>query len=457
MKPVSKFHLFYSLQYIRYAIILSVIPLVQALLQFDLDALFTAFWQDGLIFLGVICFSLLQWSASGYWYSGERILIQEGLLVCRQLSISKPMVAAIELRQPIHAKLFSACQVKIYYKYRSRPVSLWLYYSDARTMAQHLLPLNRQDAIFKAVGAERLSFAVLSANIITTSILAAVSAKRTTELFGQDLNQFALSNIKKMERIIAQVLPVGLAWITAFIFVLASIALLFSFLSTAGFMVGRNNGVIVAKGGWLIKTERRILSTALTSCDIRITPMGRILRRSVVFLHAGGFSGKDLPIMVCKKGHESQLQKLIPEFHISPFTVADFQNRSFLQFIWLPGSLFLFLLSLTSVSAWLIPKITPLLALPCFLCVIWLFVDIEGFFTETVKTAPNRSLELCYTKFFTRHRIFVLTNQVAFQFSYNPLLDVRNRCNFILRLPCKTKFYIRCIPKDLAKNLALIL
>ena len=79
-------------------------------------------------------------------------------------------------------------------------------------------------------------------------------------------------------------------------------------------MFARNNGVIVAKGGLLTKTERRILAKAVTSCDIRTTPMGRLLRRSSVYLHAGGFSGKDLPLMVYRKGKEAQLQKLMPEF-----------------------------------------------------------------------------------------------------------------------------------------------
>ena len=456
MKVVSRFHFFYSLQYIRYAFLLSVVPLIRALLEFDLAALWVALVQDGFIFIAVMCFSLLQWAASGYWYSGKRILIQEGLLFRRQLAISRPMVAALELRQPLYCRLFGACQVKIYYKYRKKPVFIWLWYREATTMAQQLLPLKRQETVFRAVGAERLSFSVLSANLVTTGVLVVVSAKRTTELFGEELNKLALSNLERVEKLIEQVLPVGLAWFAALIFVLASVAFFISFLHTAGFFVCRNNGVIVAKGGLLTKTERRILAKAVTSCDIRTTPMGRLLRHSSVYLHAGGFSGKDLPLMVYRKGKEAQLQKLMPEFHITPLQKASFRGRSLLQFIWLSGSVLLLLLSMTAVSAWLIPELSSLLSIPCMLVFISLLVSLEGFFVEDVRRGENRTLELCYTQFLTRHRVYVFTRQMAFQFSHNPLLDVRKRCNFHLRVPCGLRFRVRCVPIELKHSLSLI-
>ncbi len=457
MKRYHRFHYLYSIQYIRYAFILSVLPLIHALILFDLPSLARALKQDGIIFIVVMLFSVVQWLAAGYWYSGGRITVQHGVFLNRQTVISRPMIAAIELRQPLYCRLLGACITTIYYKHRPKPVTLCLFYEDAAQLADELLPLKRESAIFRAVGAERISFSLLSANLITTGILIVVSAKKTAKSLGNDFNQFAFSNLERMEKFVEQLLPVGLAWLISLIFVLASIALLFSFLHSAGFVVCRNGGVIVAKGGLITKTERRILASAVTACDVRTTPVARLLHRSAVYLHAGGFSGKDMPIMVYRRGNEEQLQKLMPEFYVSRSVLGPVRGRSFLQFIWLPGSMFLFFISLSAVSAWLMPQIAPLFWLPCFLLFIALLVSIEGFFTESVRRGFNRTLELCYSRFLTRHRVCIFTSQTEFCFFQHPLLAYRQRCNLILRLPCGLRFRIRSIPEYESKTLPLII
>ena len=457
MKPYHRFHYIYSFQYIRYAFLLSVLPLIRALLIFDLPSLITALKQDGIIFIVVMLFSIVQWLAAGYRYSGGRITIQQGVLLSRQTVISRPMIAAIELRQPLYCRLLGACVTTIYYKHRPKPVTLCLFYQDALQLADEILPLKRESAIFRAVGAERLRFTVLSANLITTSILTIVSAKKTASSLGDELNQFAFSNLERMEKFIEQIFPVGLAWVTCLIFVLASIALLFSFLYTAGFVVCRNGGVIVAKGGLITKTERRILASAVTACDVRTTPIARLLRCSTVYLHAGGFSGSDMPVMVYRRGNEEQLQKLMPEFYVSHSVLGPVRGRSLIQFIWLSGSAFLFFISLTAVSAWLMPDIAPLLGLPSFLLFISLLVSLEAFFTESVRRSSNRTLELSYSRFLTRHRVCIFTSQTGFSFSQHPLLTYRQRCNLTLRLPCGLRFRVRSIPDYQANTLPLIL
>ena len=82
-----RFHFIYILKYTRYAVILSVIPLLRALLRFDLASLFAALRQDGLIFVGTALFALAQWTASG-------IRVQNGQLQLRRGAVFRLRVRA---------------------------------------------------------------------------------------------------------------------------------------------------------------------------------------------------------------------------------------------------------------------------------------------------------------------------------------------------------------------------
>lgn len=456
MKPISRFHFLYSFQYIRYAFFLSVLPLVRALLVFDLPSLFTALKQDGIIFIVVAIFSFAQWKAAGYRCGKERIFVEQGVLFHRQLIISRRAVAAIELKQPLYARIFGACLLTIYFKQQKKQVSYWLFRKDAATLAHLLLPINRHDNIFRPVGSERLSFSLLSANLITTGVLLAASARKTTELLGDDFNRFAFSNLERLEQLLEALFPVSAAWIATFIFVLVSIAVGYSFLHTAGFEVCRNGGVIVARGGLITKTERRILASAVTACDVRTTPFSRILRRSPVYLHAGGFSGNDMPLMVYRKGCEQQLERLMPEFRLAPLTLAPVRGRSLMQFLWMPGTFFLLFASLAGVAAWLMPDAAPFFSLPAFLCLLSTLISVEGFFLETVHQTNNRTLQLCFTRFLTRHRVCVFGAQAGYRFTQNPLLYYNRRCNFRLRLPCGLQFRVRGMPDNIIDQLPMV-
>ncbi|MFR8331632.1 MAG: PH domain-containing protein [Oscillospiraceae bacterium] len=111
MRPFSHFHFSYSFKYIRLAMILSVVPLVQALLALDIPGLTSILGQELIILAAIFTFALLQWRAAGYHWGRGRITVQQGLLVRRQQVISRPMVAAVQLRRPLHYRILGASQV----------------------------------------------------------------------------------------------------------------------------------------------------------------------------------------------------------------------------------------------------------------------------------------------------------------------------------------------------------
>lgn len=456
MKPFTRFHFCYSFQYIRYALILSVVPLVQAALDFDLESLFRALRQDALIFAAIAVFATAVWLACGYRCAPGRITVREGLVVRRELVLTRPMLAAVELRRPLYCRLLGATQVAFYFKYRTEHYTLSLRAADAAALADELMPVARKGEVFRPVGSERLGFAVVSANVITTGVLTVMSAKRTAEVLGEGFNQLAFTNLEKVEKLIERVLPVGVAWVAALAFVVISLAVLSSFLHTAGFEVCRHGGIIVARGGLVTKTERRILARAVTACDMRVTPIGRLLRRYPVYLQAGGFAGEALPLMVYKKGDEALLQRLMPEFHIAHHHLASLRGRSLAQFLWRPGTFFLLLFALTGVSAWAMPDLAPILSIPLALSFLCLLSSLEGFFTEDIRRGPGRTLEVSYNRFFTRHRVSVFTPHAAFRVRQHPLLARRQRCDVHVYLPGKRRMRARGVPDWQAHSLPLI-
>ena len=82
---------------------------------------------------------------------------------------------------------------------------------------------------------------------------------------------------------------------------------------------------------------------------------------------------------------------------------------------------------------------------------------LEGFFTENVRRGPGRTLELSYSRFLTRHRVCVFSQNAAFVFTQHPLLAHRQRCNLRVRLPARGSFRVRGLPDYLARELPLII
>ncbi|MFQ8832410.1 MAG: hypothetical protein ACLR7U_05735 [Ruthenibacterium lactatiformans] len=126
-------------------------------------------------------------------------------------------------------------------------------------MADVLLPVRSDTSVFEPTGFERLSFVMLSANIITSSAFALWGVKQLDEVLGQNFQQIALDTFHEAELFAARYLPTGLAFLVTLGFAVTGFTFLYALLHTAGFKVCRNGGVIISKGGFVTLIERRIL------------------------------------------------------------------------------------------------------------------------------------------------------------------------------------------------------
>lgn len=320
--------------------------------------------------------------------------------------------------------------------------------------------MNSEAVLFAPTRAERVRLTMLSANIAATAALVLVSLRQTRRILGagleQKLNDLALGQLAQVEKLLELVLPAGVAWLVTLVFALWGVALFASLLSTSGFKVCRSGGVILAKGGHVNHSERRIAVPAISACDVRLSPAGRLLGRRAVYLSAGSYRGGDIPVLVYKRGAEALVQALVPQFAPPPYSPEVLAGRSLPLFLWKGGAAFAFFGALMGVSLWKMPRLTPLLALPLLLCLGLLLAGLEAWVTEGVWQTPGGTLAVQYTRGYTRHTVYLLTSDLSLTCRQTPFSESVGRCDLIARLPCRTRVKARAVKYARAVRLKLV-
>lgn len=320
--------------------------------------------------------------------------------------------------------------------------------------------MNSEAVLFAPTRAERVRLTMLSANIAATAALVLVSLRQTRRILGagleQKLNDLALGQLAQVEKLLELVLPAGVAWLVTLVFALWGVALFASLLSTSGFKVCRSGGVILAKGGHVNHSERRIAVPAISACDVRLSPAGRLLGRRAVYLSAGSYRGGDIPVLVYKPGAEALVQALVPQFAPPPYSPEVLAGRSLPLFLWKGGAAFAFFGALMGVSLWKMPRITPLLALPLLLCLGLLLAGLEAWVTEGVWQTPGGTLAVQYTRGYTRHTVYLLTADFSLTCRQTPFSESVGRCDLIARLPCRARVKARAVKYARAVRLKLV-
>lgn len=448
-------HLLDSLRFFRYGLVLCLVPMIQALFHFDLEGLWLALQQDAVILAVCLVPSLVLWAAARISVTPQAVVFRQGVGFCLQQSFARASIAAVAIEQPLYCRFLGAARVRLYFRDYTVPRKLTVYLTkrDAFLLSETLMPVRRHSGLFTPAGFERLALAMLSANAVTTSIFLWMGVQRLNEYFEQDLEQLALEHFNRLEVLLEQLLPAGAAFLAALVFCLASITFCYSFFHTFGFSCGRSGGVIISRGGFFTKIERRIRACDVTACHVRVTPVARLLRRRPVYLTAGWFSGGDMPLIVYKAGQEHLVQALLPDFVFPSKPLGDTAGKSLNQFFWQPAVALGLCLGLCGVAMTVMPGLVGILVLLALLCTGCLLVSLEGFGREGIADNPNRTLALVYTRFFTRHEVCVFTPDRSFAVRQNPFSVRLGRSNVFVRLPARHAFRVRGVRKTRADAL----
>ena len=455
----KRFHIFYAVRYLKYGFLLCLIPMIQALLAFDLPSLFTALRQDAFILLLCSVVALWLWWNTNFIYQDRSLFVQQGVIFERKYVFQAACVAAIEIHRPLHCRLFGASKLTLYFKDFFAPQTFLLYLpkKTAAEIAEQLMPVKQNNSVFAPTGFERLAFVMLSANVLTSGVFIWMSAKQLTEIFGEQVQVMAVENFSRIELWLEQFLPAGMAVLTALLFVVISITFLYSLLHTAGFTVCRNGGIIINKGGLITKIERRISVQAVSACNVRITPVARLLRRYPLYLSAGSFKGGDIPLMVYRKNMPQAPEILLQNFTQPDAPLCVPARKSVWQYLWLSLTCLSLSLGLCGVAVAVMPGILPILAVPVLLSGAGMLQAYEGFLKEGICKNKNRTLSITFTRFFTRHEVCVFTPNVAYTTYQHPLSLNAGRADFTVSLPCRLRYKARGIVQYVAHKVPFTL
>lgn len=302
MTGLRRFHPAYSVQLMRRWLAVCLLPLLNALRAFDLAAFRAALWQEGALLLALAAAAVLLWLPAGWKLEQGSLVICRGLAARRTLRLRPEEIASLEIRENPVSRLFGAAQMTLYPR-RSGPkpksLSLWLPRRAAHELAETLIPLREERPLYVPTRAGRLYLVLLTANGLVTGLLAFVSVQRSDQLAAAELKRMwaaAMQGLIGVERLAQRVLPVGLSWLLTLMGAVWFVGIAGGFLRSARYRVYRGRAVILARGGLLTLRERRVRPGCVTSAEVRITPLARLLGRCLVYLRAGADSGDDTPL-----------------------------------------------------------------------------------------------------------------------------------------------------------------
>ena len=220
------FHIVYILKIIRYGLILCLVPMIQALLNFDLESLYRALRQDAVILIAMAALGAVLWRRVGFALTDKALVLDMGILVRRRASFARRDIAVLEQDRPLWLRLAGGSRVTVYMargRGRNR-ATFYLPRRQAAALAETLLPVNSEAVLFAPTRAERVRLTMLSANIAATAALVLVSLRQTRRILGagleQKLNDLALGQLAQVEKLLELVLPAGVAWLVTLVFAL---------------------------------------------------------------------------------------------------------------------------------------------------------------------------------------------------------------------------------------------
>ena len=242
------FHPFAVLHVLRKTILLYLIPLVQVLFERNWQALWTALVQDAVLFTVLALVSAAALHASRWRVDAQGTLtIRWRLGVRLDRSLRAGQLAALTIERPLLYRLADASKVVLYPAGQKRTLTLMLTRKDAQWLADRMMPV--EDAVAHTPhGGEKLAFAVLGANSLSTMALL-VLALRQSEPYAPDAQTAAFAHLNRLAAWAARWLPMGTAWLLVLGGVLFCASLARSAAQAAHYTVWRTDTQLGSRGG----------------------------------------------------------------------------------------------------------------------------------------------------------------------------------------------------------------
>ena len=438
------YHPLAALRFLRKAVVVCLLPLANALLEFSLNALLTALRQDAALLLFLCGASSILLEASSWALDETGVLrLRWAFLSKRERIIRGEALAALTIERPFFFRLLGASRVVLYPvgQPAKRAITLYLHKEDAQELADRLMPV-RDPVCHRPAGGERAALVVLGANGLSTLALTYL-AIRQSRPFPLTAEAVALSRLNLLVRFAAHWLPAGAAWMLVLAGALFGISLARSFVQTVHYTVWHTADQLGSRGGWLSRFEFRVRSSEISYADVRVSPIARLMKRWPVFVVAGSCR-PELPLFVYRSGQEALFRELLPEFRMPPDLLARTEQRSLIFFA--PAGIpFALCLLLTLVSATVLPQLTVTLLIPTFFFGALLAGAAAGYRREGLWLREGR-MTLRRQQGLYLHCICVFHPDVCLTAAQSPWAASVGRTNLTLTFPGWVKLKVRSVP-----------
>ena len=175
------YHPLAALRFLRKAVVVCLLPLANALLEFSLNALLTALRQDAALLLFLCGASSILLEASSWALDEAGVLrLRWAFISKRERIIRGEALAALTIERPLFFRLLGASRVVLYPvgQPAKRAVTLYLHKEDAQELADRLMPV-RDPVCHRPAGGERAALVVLGANGLSTLALTYLAVRQS--------------------------------------------------------------------------------------------------------------------------------------------------------------------------------------------------------------------------------------------------------------------------------------
>lgn len=319
------FHPFAVLHFLRKTILLYLLPLLQVLFARNWAALRTALVQGAALLTVLAAVSAAVLHAGRWRVDAQgtlRVRWRLGVRLDRCLKASQ--LAALTIERPLLYRLAGASRVVLYPAGQKRTLTLLLSAQNAQFLADRMMP--RRDAVAHTPrGGEKLAFAVLGANGLSTLALLALAIKQSRP-YAPDAQTAAFAHLNRIAAWAARWLPMGTAWLLVLGGVLFCASLVRSAAHAAHYTVWRTESHLGSRGGFVHRYEMRLALEHLSYADLRRSPATWALGCCPVFVTAGSCQ-PEIPFLVWREDGPF-LQELLPGFVLPPKAPLDTAGRS---------------------------------------------------------------------------------------------------------------------------------
>ena len=200
------YHPLAALRFLRKAVVVCLLPLANALLEFSLNALLTALRQDAALLLFLCGASSILLEASSWALDEAGVLRLRWAFISKQERIIRgEALAALTIERPLFFRLLGASRVVLYPvgQPAKRAVTLYLHKEDAQELADRLMPV-RDPVCHRPAGGERAALVVLGANGLKNAAFYLgmndkESAKKDLNLLLESKNEYEKTNQNLLE------------------------------------------------------------------------------------------------------------------------------------------------------------------------------------------------------------------------------------------------------------------